>query len=105
MRLSKSWPGERPRTGIEANIGVADSAGFADAREVVGPGRRQDADQELQVVAVRPELARQLVEQAAQLGTGFAVEVIDRFDQADSEEASPDAVDDRLWRNTGCRAR
>ena len=43
---------------------------------------------------MRPELPRQLVEQSAQLRTGFSVEVIDRFDQADAEESSPDAVDD-----------
>ncbi len=43
---------------------------------------------------MRPELRRQLVEQAAQLRTGVAVEVVDRFDQADAEEAGPDAVDD-----------
>ncbi len=64
------------------------------ARQVVGPGRRQDADQELQIVAVRPELTRQFVEQAAQLRTGVALKIIHRFDQADAEEASPDAVDD-----------
>ncbi len=29
VRLSKSWPGDSPRTGIEANMGVVDSAWFA----------------------------------------------------------------------------
>ena len=43
---------------------------------------------------MRPELARQLVEQAAQFRTGVAVEVIDGFDQAHPEEPSPDPVDD-----------
>ena len=89
VRLSKSWPGESPRTGIDANIGVVDSDWLADARKVVGPCRRQHADQELQIVAVRPELPRQLVEQPRQLGAGLAVELIHRLDQAHARKSEP----------------
>ena len=95
VRLSKSCPATGPEPASRQTVGVVDSAWFGDAREVVGPRGRQDADQELQIVAVRPELTRQLVEQTAQFRIGLALEVIHRFDQAHAEETSPDAVDDR----------
>ena len=90
---SKSWPGERVRTGIAANrfAGASSEGPTALVRPyalvaVIG------ADQEFQVVAVRPELAGQQVQELGVRRRVVVAEIIDGVDDARAEKPSPDPV-------------
>ena len=83
-----------------ARLAPADRAGQA-----IGPRRGQSADQELQVVAVHPELAGQLIEQLGMSRGILLPHVIDGLDQPGAEEAGPDAVDRGAREVTDSRGR
>ena len=84
------------RTGIAANRFAGASLRATDgAGQGVSLGRRDRADQELQVVAVRPELLGQQVEQLGVRRRVVVPHVIDRIDDPGAEEPGPDAIDRR----------
>ena len=70
--------------------GISSGAG-----ELVGPGQRDGADQELQVEVVGRELAGQVVEDLGVRRLVLVVEVIDWLDDAQAEKVRPHAVGSR----------